>query len=490
MHSGKNRFVFYFLISSGIILRIFEFVVGRSLWEDEAKLALNIIERGYLDLMQPLRFFQVAPLPFLWTERFFFTIIPSPDYALRIFPLLCGIGMLYPLWYLVRKATKSEALALWTLAFAAFNPFSVYYAVEIKQYSSDLFLAILLPALYFKATELPSEKRKWLLILTAIPAMFFSYVSIFILFTLGSHRLWNWKINKKLEPEYFWIFGAWILLFGINYFLFIHGHSSRDFILDALGEHFMPLQFWTFDFIKWLAFHIGWIFTKTLFFPKIAGIWLLFFCLYLLGIGKWMVEKNIGVLILCLLPVSLHLMMSGLEMYPVVPRLMYYLLPFFLIPISAGLNAVMLFLRKYNGSAPVLQVSISIVFLWWLWQVPVYNEELKPALKYMEQNIQRDDQVYLYYGAVNTFEYYQKTGFVSVQTKITAGSINRENPEKYLDEIQTLRPPLWLVFQHVYPFDSSPNEEEQILEFVGGKYEITHNSLHQKASVYRLKERN
>lgn len=72
----------------GVILVLFQLLYNRSLWGDEAKLALNIINKSYLELFQPLDNGQVAPILFLQIEKIFTTIIPNSEIGLRVFPFL------------------------------------------------------------------------------------------------------------------------------------------------------------------------------------------------------------------------------------------------------------------------------------------------------------------------------------------------------------------------------------------------------------------
>ncbi|RQH15522.1 hypothetical protein D4Z78_21070 [Okeania hirsuta] len=38
----------------GATLRIYQFIFNRPLWLDEAMLAVNVIDRSYIDLLEPL----------------------------------------------------------------------------------------------------------------------------------------------------------------------------------------------------------------------------------------------------------------------------------------------------------------------------------------------------------------------------------------------------------------------------------------------------
>ncbi|MDE5108199.1 MAG: hypothetical protein O4808_14405, partial [Trichodesmium sp. St17_bin3_1_1] len=59
----------YLIIAFGVALRLIQYLSNRSLWADEAVLALNIVNRSYLELMQPLDYDQGAPIGFLIVEK-------------------------------------------------------------------------------------------------------------------------------------------------------------------------------------------------------------------------------------------------------------------------------------------------------------------------------------------------------------------------------------------------------------------------------------
>src|SRR5512139_456910 len=90
------------LFLAGILLRLRQYLTGRSLWMDEAMLALNIVNRSFGELLKPLDYDQGAPLGFLMVEKLFNLLLGRSEYALRLFPLLVGILSIW-LFYLLLK---------------------------------------------------------------------------------------------------------------------------------------------------------------------------------------------------------------------------------------------------------------------------------------------------------------------------------------------------------------------------------------------------
>lgn len=65
------------IIFVGSILRLLEYLYNRSVWLDEANLSLNLINKTFIQLLQPLDFGQYAPIGFLWIEKVVFYCLGS-----------------------------------------------------------------------------------------------------------------------------------------------------------------------------------------------------------------------------------------------------------------------------------------------------------------------------------------------------------------------------------------------------------------------------
>jgi hypothetical protein len=90
-----SPYVPWILISIGIVLRLIQYMINRSLWLDESFLALNIINRSFEQLFMPLDYGQVAPVGFLMVERLNVQLFGNNEYSLRLLPLIAGICSLF-----------------------------------------------------------------------------------------------------------------------------------------------------------------------------------------------------------------------------------------------------------------------------------------------------------------------------------------------------------------------------------------------------------
>ncbi|HEX3460055.1 MAG TPA: hypothetical protein VHT49_04065, partial [Acidimicrobiales bacterium] len=104
----------------GVGLRIRQFAFHRSLWNDEASLAVNILARSFGGLTRPLAVVQGAPIGFLWMEKSATEIFGTSEYALRLVPLIAGVGSLFIFRDLASKVLpplgSSVAVALFAVA--------------------------------------------------------------------------------------------------------------------------------------------------------------------------------------------------------------------------------------------------------------------------------------------------------------------------------------------------------------------------------------
>ena len=181
----KPKYLIWLLAGIAIAERLFQYLVNRSLWVDEAALASNILNRSYSELLEPLEYIQCAPIGFLMIEKFFVELIGKNEYALRLFPLICGILSIF-LFIYICKNILSERACLIAVALFAISRYLIYFSTEAKQYSCETMFALVMFAITCHMISYGFSKSSLsLLAVAGAVAIWFSISSVLVLGSIG-----------------------------------------------------------------------------------------------------------------------------------------------------------------------------------------------------------------------------------------------------------------------------------------------------------------
>ena len=174
------------IICFGILIRVIQYLYNRSLWADEAVLALNIVNRSYLELLLPLDYDQGAPIGFLWIENLSIQIFGNNEYALRLFPFVSSIISIFIFHRLAKIFLKRQAVPI-ALVFFVSLYYLLYFATELKQYSSDVLVALISCLIVIKiATERLNMIKTIIYSLLGSLIIWFSHPAVFTLGGVGA----------------------------------------------------------------------------------------------------------------------------------------------------------------------------------------------------------------------------------------------------------------------------------------------------------------
>jgi 4-amino-4-deoxy-L-arabinose transferase-like glycosyltransferase len=305
-------------IAVGIGLRLVRYALRFPLWNDEALLAANFLDRGFADLMRPLAYHQVAPLGFLWAELAAVKLLGFNEWSLRLVPMLGGIASIFLFHRLARHVVRGTALVL-TMGIFAANYSSVRYACEVKPYGVDLAVSTLLLLLTVRWWKRP-EQTKWLWALAAaMPlALGLSFPAVFV--AGGASVAIAAVLCRTLSRRGWAVWGILNLAIAASfltwYWLAIsaQAHAESGVMVAGWSEAFPPhssilkLAVW---FVKvhagpLLAVPIGgdnWGSTSTLLLCIVAVVVLVR-------------QAQYRLLVLCAAPFALNLLAAALRLYP------------------------------------------------------------------------------------------------------------------------------------------------------------------------------
>ncbi len=458
----------WLIISFGVILRLVQYLFNRSLWLDESFLALNIIDRSFIELLQPLTYNQGAPIGFLMLEKFAVQIFNSSEYALRLFPFLSGIASMFLFYGVAKRFIKSEAIPIAVGLFAISGPL-IYYSSETKQYSSDVFITLII--LYFVARNIYSKRltASHIMVFGVLGAtvIWFSHSSVFILAGVGvSLALFSFVRKEWTRIGHLSIaYSFWALSLTLCYLVSLRDLGANKALLNYWDNGFMPFPPSSLGDIKWFVDTFFNIFND----PVGLSLTGLAALAFLVGSVSLFLQKKEQFFIL-ILPISLVLLASGFHKYPFKGRLILFLVPFLLLFIAEGVEQIR---DKTKHNSTLIGIAfICILFLapslsaTKLLIKPRTKEEIKPVISYIREHKQNGDLLFLYYGAVPAYKFYSKIFRINNNHYIE-GVGSRDFWRNYINDLDKLRgnKRVWVLFSHVCTWEGV-DEEKYFLSYL------------------------
>jgi len=381
------------IVAMSVIVRIIMYIKCRSLWIDEAALAMSIVPKNWLELLTPpLSSSQSAPILYVTAVKAIGSIFGYSEGSLRIFSFFAFIGLLTLEAISLKKIFNFNNYRIaFVVVMSALLPNYIHYSNELKPYMSDAFFVFLITLLYFYYTQgkikLPILTVLYILILGfSSPAVFF--IGGTLLFEFISAIL---NKNKK-QMLYIAISGITILLLFALYY---------HWWLQPVTE-FMKI-WWDNNHTKQYSI----IHRIAKIFSAIAGSrgWLVWFFVpfALLGIYSLCKSKN---KISCSLVLSLLLacLASSIGKWPLTARLWLFLpaIVFIFTPIGAD---IVLNKAKNKKIMSIIMFSfIAALTLYWSviclefakYRMYCPRFEINPLISYVQENIKDDEKLYVY----------------------------------------------------------------------------------------------
>jgi hypothetical protein len=448
----SNRVMVWAFMAFGVVLRLRQYLFDRSLWNDETLLVMNVLHLSPVELLKPLRDYQTAPIGFLWLEKLSVHLLGSSEMALRLVPLLCGIGSLFLFLAVARRFLHAPTVPVAVGLFAISDPV-VYYASEVKQYSGDVAVTLLLYLLTESLFDAhPARARVIVATLAGCVAIWFSFPAVFVLAGIGLAAFWI-AAKKSIGRSMLLLSVPAVLWFGS--FLLYYVASLRDSVrinhdlMTYWRDAFAPFPPRSVSDVLWYkrSFFDVFSFPGGLTFVGIAAIALI------LGANE-LRRRDQGKFLSLLLPIVVVLLASALHRYPFQGRLILFLVPSLFLFVALGFQTIKGKTAEIPALAPLL---IAFLFLDPMFAAvrnfvrPPGFEEVRSAIDYIETHRSPGDILYCYYSAELPLQYYREGGRIAPIKQITSVA-SREDWQRYIDDMNKLRGQkrVWILFSHVW----------------------------------------
>ncbi len=444
------------LLGSAIRIRIYLF--NRSLWSDEALLALNFLHRDLSSLLTaPLDYKQAAPLGFIVVVRVFTVLLGQHDYVLRLLPFAASMGALGCGCYLSRQLFQKNLARMVFLTLLTFSPILLYYNAEFKHYTLDVFFALALLCGYVA--------QKWRLVICAMAGaagIWFSHPVVFIMAGVGLAffvemlRARSWATLPRLAA----LAGIWLLSFAVNFVMVLDTYSKDDYLRTFWESGYAPLPVsgdalgWYFESLTGLV-HMA--FRQCL--PAPLGMeaswfypWTIVLSLVtLLGMLAVYIRKPALAFILAL-AVLANLLISGLEIYPFRNRLILYLVPVVYLAVAFFVQACLL-QRQMAGrligmvAAVLLVGTVLPAGMKMVWQPASYSD-MKTALEIVSAGQEPNDMLAINIWADAPFKYYKRY-YSAGDLPLVAVVPDGDDATTFMESLAPHQPGrVWIVHMH------------------------------------------
>jgi 4-amino-4-deoxy-L-arabinose transferase-like glycosyltransferase len=448
-----------------------QYLTGRSLWIDEAMLALNIVNRDIMGLFQPLDYDQGAPLGFLFAEKIFNLLFGRNEYALRLFPLLAGILGIWIFHLLLKRIVLNDAARFTALTLFVLNPRLVYYSSEVKQYILDVFVTIALFLVAAPLLENREHRNDFIyLAIVGFLALWLSHPAVFVLMAIGI-TLVILYVQRRDYRGLRYILGIgllWAVTLAVLYLLILNDIQQNAYMKEYWQGAFLPMPPWS-DltwYTRVLNENIG------LQFGIPYAVYLVFGLMLFGWFALWKNQRSYATIIA--FTALFTLIASSLQLYPLLERMILFTIPIGLLLIGKSIEVLYETLPK-RGSLNLLMTMIVAGYLVYgplttslgYFIKPRYYEHMRPAMENLQASWKAGDTLFVSNGAVPAFEYYAPMYGLEGASYHSSERQDYEEPQKILEKLDALQGQrrVWILMSHVYE-NNGFNEKDVIIDYL------------------------
>lgn len=448
--------VAWVFVAMGAFLRIYQYAWNRSLFIDEAALALSLRTHTFAELLGRLDHAQFAPIGFLYLQKLLRELFGESEFVLRAPALAAGLLSL-PLFFILANRILPPTAAWLAVALFALSRHLIFWSSDAKPYAFDVLATIVLLLLALDWTTQPSRRTAVRLGLAGAIAPFFATTSLLLQAGLG---LWLLaRALKSRASQGAWIFVIWLAaLPAVLHPRLSLSSGDRTFYRAYWSDGFLPfpfepgaLQSYVRQVFRSLHDPLGFGYPTPAFIALIG----------IVAGAVWLAYERRSMASLLFVPVVVIGLASMARLYPIghqwlfSGRVILFLTPIGYLTMAAALG----WLRR---PAPTAALGATILFsaaVPAIATTPWTRSEVRGALEYVQSRDRPGDAIYLYYGIMSLVEYYRP----AFEGDVMVGRCWPTEREAYLRELDTMRgrSRVWVVLGH-----DAQNEHALILDYL------------------------
>jgi hypothetical protein len=412
-------------VGFGLVTRLQQLFVNRSLSQDEAMLALNIVHRSYTGLFRQLDFLQGSPIGFLTLGKLAVQLLGENEYSLRLIPFVAGTLALVLFVFLAREAVAAKAVALAVVLFALSDPL-VNWTVYAKPYAVDVLLTVLVLWIAFRLLHRPKTSAGLIqFALVGAVAIWLSFASVFVLAAASTVLVGGSVVRRQWRQAALFTLASasWLVSFGIFATTFLGNLSTlQQLQCLACPEHLgtaaaasdthpaaWRASLGEFRYISGVAHFLD---RGNNDLGLLVFVLALVFCAF----GLYSLATRLpDAAMMLLAPLLFMLVAWGLHKYPVLGRTQLFLAVPFVLLLAEGISYAVATSKRATTRALTILCATAIALLMAAPTIghvahPRRFEDLKPVLDYLARRQRQADTLYVHYTAEYQLRFYLECG--------------------------------------------------------------------------------
>lgn len=459
------------LCAIGIGFRLVQWVWAPSQWLDEIALSRNILDNPLWQLLTaPLAYDQVAPKGFLLVSRIAVGLFGTSDHVLRILPIIGAVVAMLGFTALADSVLRPQAARLAVAGFAFAAPL-ICYGATVKQYSTDVAVAILLYLVILRLDERVRSggRADWTAFVIGTLAPWFSQPATLLLGAGGMMLLVRHGLLARPSRvrQLVLVVGMWAVSCAVallDGFRAMTPETAQ--FMHLFWANGFPPPTWGASLAQgWPWPRIAEIFGSDATFGLSYPFGGLYAAFTLLGLA-WFSWRSPRVAMFFVAPVAVSILAAALRQYPFEDRVVLFLMPVWFIGLGSGFDGIAEWLPTHQNVRIAVSSLLAIPTLApvLLTPPPYQFEDVKPVMAAIREKARVGDKYFVHYGGAVAFDYYaSQYGITS--TDVLIPRCNRGDTPSYYRAVDTLRgqPRVWVFLTHVLPFT---RERQDILAYV------------------------
>ncbi len=450
----------------GVVLRAAHYFGNRSFWLDETVTAVLVVNRSWIEILRCIPLADSSaqqPYFFMLLEKMMVSWFGNQELALRFWPFCAGIAGIFAFYVLIQRICAPAARSL-ALALFVFSSSLIYYAAELKPYSIDVLVTVLLVLM---AVPSPDGSLTWRraagMGVAGAVCVWVSNPSVFILAAAalcqGIPVIMTGQYRERKRLGLAW--ALWGISFAVLYRVYFSGMAEDAVLFNMWKNSFMPRPLWSVASLRWLKEAVSVFFLDPVGQGSAAVAMAVFVC----GAVAW-ARKDLKMCGVLICPVLFTLLATALHVYPFGGRLTLFLVPLILIVLAEGVIGINSFIkppfRVFAVLLPALILFPSLRQACLSVREGFDRQSNREVIAFLSREAREGDALALNSEAQFPFWYYsQRFGcerFMSPAIPVSAGGERKQGyvAGQFLDHLLMEPPQPYALFRYVvYVFNEA-----------------------------------